>query len=279
MSRWEDLVILKRSSLVTVLLLVATLAVSARTYLLWKEGQWNLPTPVKRDALIAVTESKPDSTPRPLANTDVIVSRNLFDPERGASGTKEAEADSRALQRIRSFVLLGTAILGSNRYAILQDGGLLPPGRDPAPLRFNVGDVVEGFSLSEIRDKDVVFSKGASRIELALNYFRKVDGPAQGRVPTTQPGVAEAVSVPAQAEAVSVPAQAEAVSVPAQAEAVSVPARVRPVSPVVQRVLPQLPGLESLPASPTQPFPQQNSSTPSPSQNAPLLPEIPPPHR
>jgi hypothetical protein len=259
MLRWENLEIPKRSSLFTVFLLVATLAVSARTYLLWKEEPWNLLSPVKRDAFTAVTESKPDRTPRPLPNTDVIVNRNLFDPERGASGMKEAEADSRALQRIRSFMLLGTAILGSNRYAILQDGGLLPPGRTPVPLRFKVGDVVEGFSLSEIREKNVVFTKGASRIELALDYFRKVDGSAQGRVPTTQPGVAGAVPVPAQAGAVPVPAQA------------------RPVSSVEPRVLPQLPDQEGLPASPTQPFPRQSSSTPSPSPNAPLLPEIPGP--
>ena len=270
MLRWENLEIPKRSSLFTVFLLVATLAVSARIYLLWKEEPWNLPTLVKRDAFIAVTKSKPDGTPRSFPNTDVIVSRNLFDPERGSSGTKEAEADSGALQRIRSFVLLGTAILGSNRYAILQDGGLLPPGRAPAPLRFKVGDVVEGFSLSEIRDKNVVFSKGASRIELALDYFRKVDGPAQGRAPTAQPGVAGAVPVPAQAGAVPVPAQAGAVPVPAQ---------VRPVSTVEQRVLPQPSGQERLSASPTQPFPQQNSSTPSPSPNDPLLPEIPRPRR
>jgi hypothetical protein len=258
MSRWEDLTILNRSSLLTVFLLAATLAVSARTYLLWKEEPWSLPTPVKRGASIAVTESKPDGTPRPLPNTDVIVSRNLFDPERGASATEEAETDSRALQRIRTFVLLGTAILGSNRYAILQDGGLLPPGRSsPAPLRLKVGDVVEGFSLSEIRDKNVVFSKGASRIELALNYISKVDGPAQGRVPTTQPDVAKTVPVPAQVGAVPVPAQ------------------VRPVSPVEQRVLPQLPGQERLPASPTRSFPQQSSSILSPSPNAPLLPDSP----
>ena len=271
MSRWEDLVILNRSSLLTVFLLAATLAVSGRIYLLWKEEPWSLLTPVKRGVSIAVTESKPDGTPRPLPNTDVIVSRNLFDPERGASATEEAETDSRALQRIRTFVLLGTAILGSNRYAILQDGGLLPPGRSsPAPLRLKVGDVVEGFSLSEIRDKSVVFSKGASRIELALNYISKVDGPAQGRVPTTQPDVAKTVPVPAQVGTVPVPAQVGTVPVPAQ---------VRPVSPVEQRVLPQLPGQERLPASATRSFPQQSSSIPSDSPNAPLLPEIPGPHR
>ncbi len=267
MSRWEDLVILNRSSLLTVFLLAATLAVSGRTYLLWKEEPWSLLTPVKRGVSIAVTESKPDGTPRQLPNTDVIVSRNLFDPERGAS----VMADPHALQRIRTFVLLGTAILGSNRYAILQDGSPLPPGRpSPEPLRVKVGDVVEGFSLSEIRDKSVVFSKDASRIELALDYFRKVDVPVQGRVPTTQPDVTKAVPVPAQVGAVPVPAQVGAVPVPAQ---------VRPVSPVEQRVLPQLPGQERLPASPTRSFPQQSSSIPSPSPNAPLLPEIPRPHR
>jgi hypothetical protein len=30
----------------------------------------------------------------------------------------------------------------------------------------------EGFKLSEIRDKSVVFTKGASRVEVALDFFR-----------------------------------------------------------------------------------------------------------
>jgi hypothetical protein len=226
-SRWEDLAILKRSSLLTVLILLAIVAVGVRTYLLWKEGPWDLPTVVKRPATVEATDAKPEATPRPLVSTDMIVSKNLFDPERGASRTREAEADSRALQRIRSFVLLGTAILGSNRYAILQEGGPgsapMPPGRPPGPLRFKVGDVVEGFSLSEIRDKNVVFSKGASRVELALDYFRKAEAPAPARPPIPQPGVAGNVPAPGPAG---------------------------PATPPVPRVFPQLPRRQRLPAPP-----------------------------
>lgn len=222
------MVILKRSSLLAVLILVAIAAVGVRTYLLWKEGPWDLPTVVKRPAPVEATEAKPEAKPPPLVSTDMIISKNLFDPERGASRTREAEADSRALQRIRSFVLLGTAILGSNRYAILQDGGAggapMPPGRAAGPVRFKVGDVVEGFNLSEIRDKNVVFSKGASRVELALDYFRKVEAPAPGRLPMPQPGVVGNVPAPGQAG---------------------------PATPLVPRVLPQLPRRERLPAPPS----------------------------
>ena len=211
------------------LILLAIAAVSVRTYLLWKEGPWDLPSPVKRAAPVDAAESTPEFTPHPLARTDVIISKNLFDPERGAGRTREAEADTRSLQRIRGFILLGTAILGPNRYAILQDGGsggVLPPGQAPAPLRYKVGDTVEGFSLSEIRDKNVVFSKGASRVELALDYFRKIETSAPAKVPTPQPGVAGNIPVPGQA---------------------------RPVSPPVPRVLPQLPRRERVPAPPPDP--------------------------
>ena len=45
----------------------------------------------------------------------MIVSKNLFDPERGAGATREAEENSRAFQRLRNLILLGTVIIGSNR--------------------------------------------------------------------------------------------------------------------------------------------------------------------
>jgi hypothetical protein len=87
-------------------------------------------------------------------------------------------------------------------------------------VRYKIGDVVEGFSLSEIRDKNVVFSKGASRVELALDYFRKIE--ASPRPTTAQRGVTGAAPVAGQA---------------------------KPVTPLIPRVLPQLPRRERLPAS------------------------------
>jgi hypothetical protein len=50
--------------------------------------------------------------------------------------------------------------------------------------------MVEGFNLSEIGDKKVVFVKGVSRVELPVDFFRKVDvaGPP-GIAPAAQVGV------------------------------------------------------------------------------------------
>lgn len=115
-----------------------------------------------------------------MASTDAIVSRNLFDPERGVGATREAEETSRAFQRIRNMILIGTVIIGTNRTAILQDGsgpGMGPavPAQPAATLRLKLGDNVEGYRLAEIADKKVVFTKDAARLEVVLDYFRKVE--------------------------------------------------------------------------------------------------------
>ena len=118
---------------------------------------------------------------RPQINTDAIVSKNLFDPERGAGATREAEENSRASQRVRGMILIGTVIIGNNRLAILQDGtlspaaGQRPSAQSAALMRLKVGDNVDGFRLMEIADKRVVFTKDASRVEVLLDYFRKVE--------------------------------------------------------------------------------------------------------
>ena len=87
---------------------------------------------------------------------------------------------------------MGTAILGNSRYAILQestDPGL-PAQRtqtgQPGNLRLKLGDTVEGFKLSEIHEKRVVFTKGASRVEVALDFFRKGD-PSKQSPPAAVP--------------------------------------------------------------------------------------------
>ncbi len=163
----------------------------------------------------------------PLVGTDTIVNKNLFDPERGEGRNREAETNSRAFQRVRGMVLLGTAILGNNRYAILSDAaastvpGQIVPPQAANIMRLKLGDNVEGFSLTEIRDKNVVFSKGASKVELTLDYFRKVEPATLVRPPSAQPGVTAPV-----------------------------PGRPGPTVPPVPRVLPQLPRRERLPAPP-----------------------------
>ena len=171
---------LKRSSLLSVLLVVAIGLVLTKTYWLWVSGPWDLPNPGKAKSPIVVEDTKAVSNPRTTIGTETIVSKNIFDPERGAGLTREAEANSQAFQRIRSMVLLGTAILGNNRFAILQDGAASPGGAGAAgqsgtPMRIKLGDMVEGFRLSEISEKRIVFARGTATVEVPLDYFRKID--------------------------------------------------------------------------------------------------------
>ena len=127
---------------------------------------------------------------RPPVNTDVIVSKNLFDPERGAGASREAEESSRAFQRVRAMILIGTVIIGNDRVAILQEGPAAPTSTVRAPgqgqsasfMRLKVGDNLDGFRLTEIADKRVVFAKDASRVEVLLDYFRKVESVQAPRI-------------------------------------------------------------------------------------------------
>ena len=171
---------LTRSSLLSVLLIVAIGLVLTKTYWLWMSGPWDLPNSRKAKSPIVVEDSKTVTNPRSIIGTETIISKNIFDPERGAGLTREAEANSQAFQRIRSMVLLGTAILGNNRFAILQDGGVSSgapgtPGQSVGPIRIKLGDTVEGFRLSEISEKRIVFARGTATVELPLDYFRKID--------------------------------------------------------------------------------------------------------
>lgn len=172
--------ILKRSSLLSFLLLVAIVFVTTMTYQLWHEAPQGLPKPGKGNtSFVEQPREKPRRTR--IADTANIISKNLFDPERGAGTTKESKASSVAAGLVQNMVLLGTAILGNTRYAILQepsnsrrpDPG--PQIREPGLLRLKLGDTVQGFNLSEINEESVVFTKGPSRLELPLDFSRRVE--------------------------------------------------------------------------------------------------------
>ena len=186
-----------------------------------------------------------------IVGTDAIIAKNLFDPERGATRTKETEADTRAAQRIRSMVLLGTAILGSSRYAIVQDGdgaARTPAGAPTAvqgPRRMKIGDSIEGFNLTEVGEKAVVFARGATRVELPIDYFRKVP---VGVVSTTpQPGQPR---VPGQAAPGPAPGQAAPGPAPGQVTPGAVPGQ--PMPGAAPRVVPNLPRRPRLPTPPSE---------------------------
>ena len=183
--------------MLSVLFALAIGLVGWNTYWSWKTGPWDIPTPAKSGGKNVATENKSPPSIRPPVNTDVIVSKNLFDPERGAGATREAEENSRSFQRVRGMILIGTVIIGENRVAILQESTTSPgagqrPGAQSAVLmRLKVGDNVDGFRLTEIADKRVVFAKDASRVEVLLDYFRKVEAAAAPR-----PAVPSQVTAP-----------------------------------------------------------------------------------
>jgi hypothetical protein len=205
---------------------------------LWQEGPWNLPAPVSSKRIATgAEESRQANESARIPGTEVIIAKNLFDPERGASKTKETEADMRAAQRIRSLVLLGTAILDSNRYAIVQDsdGAAKPiPGGQPgaqAARRIKLGDSVDGFSLAEVSEKKVVFAKGAMRVEVPIDYFRKV--------PVTAPPPESRPRLPSPVTPGALPGQIAPGAAPVQ-----------PAPAAVPRVVPNLPRRPRLPNPP-----------------------------
>jgi hypothetical protein len=196
--------------------------VLAKTYWLWTAGPWDLPSAGRGKLPIVAESAKTASAPPAMVGTETIISKNIFDPERGAGFTRQAEANSQAFQRIRSMVLMGTAIIGNNRFAIVQDVGTSPgtpgnPGTPAAPMRIKLGDTVEGFRLSEVSEKRVVFARGTSTVEVPLDYFRKVDG-AQPRRPAAAP-----TATPAQAPAPTVVAPGQT-NIPSQRVPRAIPA-------------------------------------------------------
>ena len=215
-----DSVIPQRSALLAVVLSGALVFILVKTYLLWTDGPRDLPQPPKVSSSAPSSQANAPATQPRLAAPDLLISKNLFDPERGAGQTKEAEVNNRAVQRIKGLMLVGTMILGESRYAIVQDTGAQSAGR-PVPgqssqtMRFKMGDTFEGFSLSQIQDRNVVFTKGPARVELALDYFRNVEASAP-IASQTRPAAAGT-----------------------------------PPSVVAPRVIPQLPRRERLPQPPT----------------------------
>ena len=204
---------------------------ATKTYWLWMSGPWDLPNPRKAKSPIVVEDAKAVTNPRSTIGTETIISKNIFDPERGAGFTREAEANSQAVQRIRSMVLSGTAILGNNRFAILQDGAKssgapVTAAQSVVPMRIKLGDTVEGFRLSEVSEKRVVFARGTATVELPLDYFRNTEIAQPRRPVAAQTSPAGQAATPGVvAPRVVTPGQA---NVPGQRVPRAIPALPRP---------------------------------------------------
>src|SRR5262249_60153209 len=89
-------------------------------------------------------------------------------------------------------------------------GAVEAAGRSLAPMRIKLGETVEGFKLSEVSEKRVVFVKGTARVELPLDYFH-INGAQPGSVasqtsPTGQaaaPGAVPRVRKPGEPNALA----------------------------------------------------------------------------
>ena len=143
-------------------------------------------------------EPKKESQIAQVASTKNIIENNLFDPERG-SGTAQVETSSVAMQRIRKMSLVGTVILGTNRYAILEEPASSTPGAtkgQSSQLHLKLGDIVEGFKLIEVNEKGVVFTNGASKVNVSLDFFRRSEPITEKAAPPAQTGPGLAPRIP-----------------------------------------------------------------------------------
>lgn len=156
-----------RSALLTAFLVLAVLSVTIKIALLWYEGPSDLAWLEQSEAR---TEPREEAAaidgeiiqPAPVSVRSII-DRNLFDPDRASGSPRASSSHPESLQ---GLVLVGTALLGTSRVAIFHQ----PPGAGaPGYLRLKVGDQVDGFRLSEIHQRRVVFTRGPTRVEVPLD--------------------------------------------------------------------------------------------------------------
>ncbi len=179
--------ILKRSSLLSLILVIAIGLIGFKVRRVWEGGQGGLSEPVKRKALSGVLEIGQSLGKRQLANTDAIVKKNLFHPQRGEGEIEVTGDSSLGMDKLKDLVLLGTVIAGSERYALVK----IPPDNKPRGRRARrlgrsrsqprgelrrlvLGDTLEGFRLEEIHAQKVVFKKDSSTVDVVLDFSRKV---------------------------------------------------------------------------------------------------------
>ncbi len=103
------------------------------------------------------------------AKTDIIIEKNLFSPDRkkwvSEPASSKKGADKLAKKEINDLMLMGTAIRGKERYAVLHakkdaaQGGFKP---------WMKGDYVQGYLLKEIEEKMVVLQDEAENKEYIL---------------------------------------------------------------------------------------------------------------
>ncbi len=181
--------ILKRSSIINLLLAAAIGLVGLKTLEIWQQDDRR---PLKRRDEGSSANGQ-GSTLGPIkdhsAGTKIIVEKNLFDVKRGAGGSGKKAAVTEGAGEIEGLSLLGTIVAAGDRFAIVKvpassPGGRRGSGAGGGMRRLALGDTVWGYTLAEIQADRVIFTKGSSEVELGLDFSRRsvnVQKPAKSR--------------------------------------------------------------------------------------------------
>ena len=181
--------ILKRSSIINLLLALAIALVGLKTFEIWQQDDRR---PLKRRDEGSSANGQGStlvSIKGQSAGTKIIVEKNLFDVKRGAGGSGKKAAVTEGADDIEGLVLLGTIIAAGKRFAIVKvpassPGGRRGSGAGGGMRRLALGDTVWGYTLAEIQADRVIFTKGSSEVELGLDFSRrsvKVQKPARSK--------------------------------------------------------------------------------------------------
>ncbi len=133
---------------------------------LWNAGVPDPPLPPKK---VLKKEIEKESLPPqpPLKDFICIAEQNLFHPERKIPSEKKEE---QALPK-PEFVLYGTLITGSQTLAYMEDkkSVVTTPGRGKRQTVLKKGEILSGFTLTEVLEDQVILVRGQETITVKLN--------------------------------------------------------------------------------------------------------------
>jgi hypothetical protein len=131
-----------------------------------------------------------------------LAENNVFSFDRNDVAIKQAAAAAQARPAGPKPVLFGTMLIGSPRMAMLGPG--VSGNRSYRPMI--VGDVIDGWTLVEVKDKSVVMENGGARETVFMNdptamvprdYSRTAGPPAPSQAATVRPTASQQQAAPA----------------------------------------------------------------------------------
>ncbi|MEF3167996.1 MAG: hypothetical protein K6360_01465 [Deltaproteobacteria bacterium] len=146
-----------------------------------------------------------------LGPYEVIVQKDPFDPSRKISDSGETGGSISTGEDVKKrYHLYGTVMSGATRIAFLQSSDAKQTGKQPQPpaaapqarpqgdriQSVTVGDLVDGWQVEDITDKNVTLVSGNERIHITLFDSEKTDRKATAPVGIQTPRARPAVLPP-----------------------------------------------------------------------------------